>query len=267
VDLADLERHFGARISTAKDCLALTDGDPAATAAVLDAVAIEAAKLKSDLAAAKDVLAKWRLQLSRARRLVDFLRAFNGDVDQVDSAMTAQPRLAAVLDQRPSPEEGQVSQTDKSQPEQSKSAPVEAKKAPPSRPKPFSVHKIDFLTVQEFDSLPKYMKGRLKYEALNAAVDEFNAALADKYTFLARGFLPKMSIEEKKRFKDYKAQESTREARGAQFLTADDLRSASCLKLEANRRAIFTILRHCGRVREIRKAGELLRYASTAVVS
>ena len=60
-----------------------------------------------------------------------------------------------------------------------------------------------------------------------------------------------------------KAQE-TRETKGYFFVVAEDLKSCPSLKSESNRRAVFTILRHCQRLKEIRKPGEGIKYAVRA---
>ncbi len=119
---------------------------------------------------------------------------------------------------------------------------------------------LSFLTVSEFDSVPKYMRGRLTYDSVNAAVGEYNRALEEKYSFLRRGFKSTASIKDKKRYKEFRAQE-TRETRGVHFLVAEDLRGSEQLKSEAGRRAVFTILRHCQRIREMRRPGAPIKYA------
>ena len=53
----------------------------------------------------------------------------------------------------------------------------------------------------------------------------------------------------------------TKEAKGFRFVVADDLRNAPTLKSEAQRKNIFTILRHFQRIKEIRGPGQILRYA------
>ncbi len=40
-----------------------------------------------------------------------------------------------------------------------------------SKSKKICLPKMEFVTVEEFDGVPKYMKGRLTYESINAAVD------------------------------------------------------------------------------------------------
>ena len=74
------------------------------------------------------------------------------------------------------------------------SAPIAKKPCPPA-----SCPKLAYLTVQEFQSVPKYMKGRFTYDAFNQVVDEFNNALETKYEFLRKGFQAMASIQDKKR--------------------------------------------------------------------
>ena len=62
-----------------------------------------------------------------------------------------------------------------------------------------SCPKLAYLTVQEFQGVPKYMKGGFTYDAFNQIVDEFNNALETKYEFLRKGFQAMASIQDKKR--------------------------------------------------------------------
>ena len=81
--------------------------------------------------------------------------------------------------------------------------------------------KLDYLTIPEFDKVPKYMKGtyaiysklawlsqcglihnfywlgRLSYEGVSSAIDEFNKALETKYNFYLKGFQAMASIKDK----------------------------------------------------------------------
>ena len=61
-------------------------------------------------------------------------------------------------------------------------------------------------------------------------------------------------------FQEMKSQEG-RETKGFYFVVSDDLRSCPTLKAESHRRTVFTILRHCQRIKEIRRAGAGVRYA------
>ena len=85
---------------------------------------------------------------------------------------------------------------EKTSAEVSKASALPAKKPCP----PASCPKVSYLTVQEFQSVPKYMKGRFTYDTFNQVVDEFNNALETKYEFLRKGFQAMASIQEKKRY-------------------------------------------------------------------
>ena len=61
--------------------------------------------------------------------------------------------------------------------------------------------KVPYLTLGQFNSVPKYMKGRWNYDQINTCIDEFNESMEARYTFLGKGFQPKASIAVKKRFK------------------------------------------------------------------
>jgi len=115
------------------------------------------------------------------------------------------------------------------------------------------------LTQKEFESIPKYMKGRVQYDTLGCAVSEMNGALESKYTFLGRTFANMTSLSDKKRYKLLKAQE-TKGTKGIQFIAAEDLKDSALLKSETNRRNLITILRHFKKVREIRGPGSIVRY-------
>ncbi|RWS31672.1 spindle and kinetochore-associated protein 1-like protein [Leptotrombidium deliense] len=66
---------------------------------------------------------------------------------------------------------------------------------------------VSFLTTDEFESIPKYMRGRVTYEMINGAVTDFNRAIADKYKLMST-HSSKYSEEELKKYQLYKSQES-----------------------------------------------------------
>ena len=67
------------------------------------------------------------------------------------------------------------------------------------RPKA-TIGQVAFLTVAQFDAIPKYMKGRVTYEGVNAAVEELNVALVEKYTFLGGRMAELPNPKAKKRY-------------------------------------------------------------------
>lgn len=117
--------------------------------------------------------------------------------------------------------------------------------------------KLAYLTVEEFEEVPKYIKGRISYEQVNNAIDEIRKAITAKYKIMR---LPRSAMGEPvmKKYKAFKEAE-TPETEGEYFFIDDDLKTYSQLKMDATGRAILTMLRHCGRLGEVR-GKKLLRY-------
>jgi len=117
--------------------------------------------------------------------------------------------------------------------------------------------KLAYLTVEEFDEIPKYIKGRVSYDQANNAIDEIHKVITAKYKILR---LPRSAMGEPvmKKYKAFKEAE-TPDTEGEYFFIDEDLKAYSQLKMDSTGRAILTMLRHCGRLREVR-GNKLLRY-------
>eukprot|EP01137_Pigoraptor_chileana_P018995 Opistho-2@6359 len=121
--------------------------------------------------------------------------------------------------------------------------------------------KLDYVTVDEFESVPKYMRGRMKREAVNQAIDAIHAAIASKYKIIAT---PRRQLGEAvlKKLKEYRAAENEETAREF-FFVEEDLRgegSAGAAGAKAGdvvNKTHLTVLRHLGRLRENRGGGYL----------
>ena len=125
-------------------------------------------------------------------------------------------------------------------------------------PRTVVTHSVKHLTVEEFEKVPKYMKGRLNYDSLSVAVEEFNSAVKGKYEFLAKS-LNEISLKEKKRRNILKSQDKP-ELKGKQFVTTDELKEFSMFKTENSKKAVITVLRHFQKIRENRGPGSTIRY-------
>ena len=121
-----------------------------------------------------------------------------------------------------------------------------------------ATHRVTHLTVEEFEKVPKYMKGRLTYDSLSVAVEEFNSAVKGKYEFLAKS-LSEISLKEKKRRNILKSQDKP-ELKGKHFVTTDELKEFSMFKTENSKKAVITVLRHFQKIRENRGPGSTIRY-------
>ncbi|KAK4311581.1 hypothetical protein Pmani_016941 [Petrolisthes manimaculis] len=116
-----------------------------------------------------------------------------------------------------------------------------------------------FITVEEFESVPKYIRGRLQYEQVNAAIKEVNRALEAKYTLMARP-RNKLSEADMNVVRDCKRQEST-DTKGVYFVVGEDIKRWSTLRLDRSGHSLLTIIRTLKRIREVRGPGSLVRFA------
>lgn len=121
----------------------------------------------------------------------------------------------------------------------------------------FEFPKLAYLTVEEFDQIPKYIKGRTSYDQVNNAIDEIHKVITAKYKILR---LPRSAMGEPvmKKYKAFKEAEIP-DIEGEYFFIDDDLKTYSQMKMDSTGRAILNMLRHCARLREVR-GKKLLRY-------
>ncbi|XP_076067669.1 SKA complex subunit 1-like [Oratosquilla oratoria] len=118
---------------------------------------------------------------------------------------------------------------------------------------------FQFITVQEFETVPKYIRGRLQYDQINKAVTELNKTLEAKYALLSR---PRNKLRpiELKSVQVFRQQETT-ETAGTRFVVESDIKQHSNLRLDTAGRAMLTVLRTFKHLQEIRGPGNLMRYA------
>jgi hypothetical protein len=62
-----------------------------------------------------------------------------------------------------------------------------------------SIPTIEEISDEEFVTIPKYMKGRLTREKINAGVDFVNKVTSEKYTLLRQN-PSKLNVEQRQRF-------------------------------------------------------------------
>ncbi|KAL4609660.1 spindle and kinetochore-associated protein 1 [Arapaima gigas] len=119
------------------------------------------------------------------------------------------------------------------------------------------IREMEYITTQEFDSIPQYMKGRVTYSQLNAVVQSINTAVKGKYSILQQPAKALSSTARKlyQRFKE----EETKDTKGQFFVVEEDLREFTQLKIDKRFQSMLSMLRHCQRLRELRGGG-LTRY-------
>ncbi|RVE55551.1 hypothetical protein OJAV_G00235140 [Oryzias javanicus] len=119
------------------------------------------------------------------------------------------------------------------------------------------IKEMGFITTPEFEGIPQYMKGRVSYEQLNAAVSSMNAAATAKYKIFHQP-VKGLSNHARKLHQRFKDQE-TKETKGQFFVVEEDIREFTQMKVDKRFQGILTMLRHCQRLRELRGGG-LTRY-------
>jgi len=237
-----LQNYFDERLQIIKQSKELVNGDPEETQSILLELNALCLSMKAQLALHKKEVFEWKQQVDSAKRCVAVVKAWNIRSQETLGEIPSQALKKVVLE--PSPPQS-------SRPEQVQAVAV-------AKPK-VTVGQVAFLTLDEFNKIPKYMKGRAQYETLTNAVEEFNNSLIAKYNFMAKS-LKELNPSEKKKRNVLRSQESA-DTKGIFFVTAEELKDGTLLKSETGRRNLLTILRHFHRIREIRGPGSMTRYA------
>lgn len=242
-----LENYFQEKLAVVETCRELVRGDAAANQTLLLEVNKDLLALRADIEEKRREVASMKHQLQAAQRLMTLVQSHS---THVRDSMANIPPIAAKRPTAVPTSRGNSSdqQAGGGQAKQQNVAPAVV------------VGHVAYLTLNEFESIPSYMKGRAQYTSLNVAIDELNTALEEKYNFLAKPFTFYTALPDKKRYKLLRSQE-TKDTKGVYFLTAEELKNSANLKSETNRRLVLTILRHHKRIREIRGPGGLVRFA------
>ncbi|XP_012542333.1 spindle and kinetochore-associated protein 1 [Monomorium pharaonis] len=121
---------------------------------------------------------------------------------------------------------------------------------------------IPFITLEEFNKVPKYIIGRQttnNLDTINNFISAINQTLIAKYTILSLGKAAAQKKGEINLFLHYKKQEfDIREENGyLYFFTAEDFYRQTKTKIDKPKLNLLTALRHCKRLRECRIKNDL----------
>ncbi|XP_042352541.1 spindle and kinetochore-associated protein 1 [Plectropomus leopardus] len=119
------------------------------------------------------------------------------------------------------------------------------------------IREMESITLPEFDSIPQYMRGRVSYHQLNAAVQSINTAVIAKYKILHQA-VKTLNNHARKLHQRFKEQE-TADTKGQFFVVEDDIREFTQIKVDKRFQGMLSMLRHCQRLRELRGGG-ITRY-------
>eukprot|EP00850_Spirogloea_muscicola_P005542 SM000025S08437 [mRNA] locus=s25:770271:772407:- [translate_table: standard] len=112
-----------------------------------------------------------------------------------------------------------------------------------------------YIGVDELASVSSYMRGRLTIDKVNTALDEL-VTFAEATEVLLGAPKRKLSKDALEKVVVLKEVAATEGVRGKGFLLESDLRGGLSLKLDNSGRAILTVLRHLGRITEVRIKGQ-----------
>ncbi|CAM8910975.1 unnamed protein product [Rhodiola kirilowii] len=126
--------------------------------------------------------------------------------------------------------------------EEAASLPKE-KKGRPSPP-------IRYITIEELESVPPYMKGRLTLEKINSAINDM-AAYAEANAQLISAPKKKMTESIWERALELRDIAKNEGLKGKYFFLENDIKGPT-LKLDNTGKSILTVLRHLGRISETR---------------
>ncbi|XP_006938970.1 spindle and kinetochore-associated protein 1 [Prionailurus viverrinus] len=141
--------------------------------------------------------------------------------------------------------------------------PVKVEEPAPTKKHPKeqrSIKEMSFITSDEFNGIPAYMKSRLTYCQINDVIKEINKAIVSKYKIL---YQPKKSMSSVARNLYHRfIDEETKDTKGHYFIVEADIKEFTTLKADKRFHVILNILRHCRRLSEVRGGG-LTRYVIT----
>ncbi|XP_072215776.1 SKA complex subunit 1 isoform X3 [Excalfactoria chinensis] len=102
------------------------------------------------------------------------------------------------------------------------------------------VKDVALISIEEFQAVPSYLRGRLTLPQVNGVLSSFRQAAILKH-----------GRSHRNRFRD----EETNETQSAIFVLEADLKELSGLPLDRRFYSILPVLRHCHRIKEIRGGG------------
>ncbi|XP_026470637.1 spindle and kinetochore-associated protein 1-like [Ctenocephalides felis] len=112
------------------------------------------------------------------------------------------------------------------------------------------VPQVSYMKLEEFESIPYYLRGRLRIETINDFIELINNAAYYKYKLLKfpRHEVPRYKLHE---YSEYKRLEADNE-NGVKFIMSSDI---GVNPLDKQTKTFFAMLRHVKRIKEIRNGG------------
>ncbi|XP_031564580.1 spindle and kinetochore-associated protein 1-like [Actinia tenebrosa] len=250
--LLEVVQHFTHKTGNLKQCMDLRNAANSSTClSDLKSINNEVTEIEQILSKMREQLVTEKQNLDRGKALVEMVQEYRDNIKHIAN------NLPSHLPNTKREASNKEQSTKHSIPINQEQHSIKRAKVT-SRNGDIEVPQIPYLTVDEFGTVPKYIKGRINYQQVNDAIDEINKVIKAKYKILN---LPRSAMGEPimKKYKAFKEAE-TEETKGHYFFIENDVKNYSNLKLDKAGRAILTIMRHCSQLKELRSGG-LIRYA------
>lgn len=249
--LASLTSAFSDQIALLQQAAALRCADLAPHASDLSELEASVQALEDSLQQIQTAVACERAQLPKARALAEAFRQQTEELQFMAEHLPPHLPAATAAPAHPAAQpdkENERPQPAVQPPAQPGSAPAAAaKRARPPAPR-------RYITVQELDSVPSYMRSRLTLEKVNAAVGDV-AALSEanaKLVAAAKGRGTGLSVEDRRHAQSLVRNVVTHEGvKGSYWILERDCKHGSVVRMDKTGKAILTILRHLGRLSEL----------------
>uniref|UniRef100_A0A0N7ZAT1 SKA complex subunit 1 n=1 Tax=Scylla olivacea TaxID=85551 RepID=A0A0N7ZAT1_SCYOL len=254
----DLDAHLRNKTDVLQVCVTLRGGWGADTVEEMEQQAKELKTMKQNIAGYRSSLASAHEDLITAYALLKEMQQLSLRLKHLKEYLP-QHMPQAALQHKSHPKKSPSEE--KENKDQAPVVTVQPKQTPrpAGRKAPKQISKVEFITMKEFESVPKYIRGRLQYAQVNAAVVEINKTLETKYSLLSR---PRAKLSElnMKIVGECQRQEN-KETKGLHFVVDGDIKRWSSLKMDTAGKSLLTVLRMLKRLREVRGPGNLVRYA------
>lgn len=243
--LEDLMSIFNSRISLLQQVLVIRSATSSSTSADLASLDIAVRAMEHQLRAVKAHLKDEADTLPKAKALIELSLQQELRLKSISGNLPANlPGVEHTLFSDPAPNSSDLESNNGVAPLKSMenaSQKEKKRRSPPPR---------WYVTGDELDSLSSYMRGRLTLEKINTAVDEMATFAEANARLLAasRKKLGEDMLERALELRDFSASEAVK---GKHFFFESDMKGP-VLKMDNTGKAILTVLRHLGRISDVR---------------
>ncbi|XP_043934162.1 spindle and kinetochore-associated protein 1 [Protopterus annectens] len=246
--IESLHLHVNNKIATIKKSLQLRNiaSDPDMNT-ILKKIGLE-------LAALNDVLNRFEAEVEQQENSLNFLKDLKASLDgDMKAVLHLSQNIPPHLPRKAAATASEMNGKPEENTKDAETHDVSRKQSKCSA----SIKEMVYITVQEFETVPPYMKGRLTYDQVNATVRDINKAVFGKYKILRQ---PIKSLNNVNRNLYHRfMEEETKETKGLFFVVDADIKEFCQKTVDKRFQGMLSILRHCQRIREVR-GGKVVRY-------